>query len=100
MFLHQLICIITRLYDQYSIKGFEILGISLDGERKRWTDAIIKDKLMWPQVSDLQIFENSVAKQYGVISIPQNVLINPEGKIIGWNLRGSALDNKLNELFK
>ena len=91
---------LVRLYDQYNIKGFEILGVSLDGERKRWTDAIIKDKLVWPQVSDLQIFDNSVAKQYGVISIPQNVLISPAGKIIDWNLRGSALDNTLKELFK
>ena len=91
---------LIRLYQQYKFKGFEILGVSLDGERKRWTDAIIKDKLVWPQVSDLQIFDNSVAKQYGIISIPQNVLIDPEGKIINWNLRGSALDKKLNELFK
>ena len=91
---------LIRLYDQYHNKGFEILGVSLDGERKRWTDAIIKDKLVWPQVSDLQIFDNSVAQQYGVISIPQNVLISPEGTIIDWNLRGSVLDNKLNEIFK
>ena len=91
---------LRRVYDQYSSKGFEILGVSLDGERKRWTDAIIKDKLVWPQVSDLQIFDNTVAKQYGVISIPQNILISPEGKIIDWNLKGSVLDNTLDEIFK
>jgi thiol-disulfide isomerase/thioredoxin len=91
---------LIKVYEQFKSKGLEILGVSLDGERKRWTNAIITDKLTWPQVSDLQIFDNAVAKQYGIISIPQNLLIGPDGKIIAWNLRGSALDDKLKELFK
>jgi thiol-disulfide isomerase/thioredoxin len=91
---------LIKVYQQFRSKGLEILGVSLDGERKRWTDAIIHDKLSWPQVSDLEIFDNAVAKQYGIISIPQNVLIGPDGKIIAWNLRGTALDDRLKELIK
>ena len=91
---------LRTLYSRYRKKGFEILGVSLDGERVRWTNAIHDDKLIWPQVSDLNIFENEVAKLYGVTSIPQNILIGSDQKIIAWNLRGSALEKKLEEIFK
>ena len=91
---------LRKLYDQCKTQGFEILGVSLDGERKRWTDAIIHDKLAWTQVSDLNIFENEVAVLYGITSIPQNILIGPGGKIIDWNLRGTVLEQKLEHIFK
>ena len=92
--------LLAKLYDQYKSKGLDILGVSLDGERKRWTDAIINDKLAWTQVSDLNIFENEVALLYGITSIPQNILIGPDGKILDWNLRGSLLEKKLEQIFK
>jgi peroxiredoxin len=91
---------LRRMYERYNKRGFEILGVSLDGERKRWTNAIRTDQLMWKQVSDLQVFENAIAKLYGVTSIPQNILISPDGKIIAKNLKGNALQNKLFEIFK
>ena len=92
--------LLAKLYDQYRSKGLDILGVSLDGERKRWTDAIINDQLAWTQVSDLNIFENEVVLLYGITSIPQNILIGPDGKIIDWNLRGSLLEKKLEQIFK
>lgn len=92
--------LLIKMYDRYKNKGFEIIGVSLDGERKRWTNAIVADKLQWTQVSDLQIFENSIAKQYGITSIPQNILIDKQGIIMAKNLRGKALEKKLDEIFK
>jgi thiol-disulfide isomerase/thioredoxin len=92
--------LLAKLYKQYRSRSFDIIGVSLDGERKRWTDAIINDKLVWTQVSDLNIFENEVARLYGITSIPQNILIGPGGKIIDWNLRGSLLEKKLEQIFK
>jgi len=92
--------LLIKMYDRYKNKGFEILGVSLDGERKRWTNAIIADKLQWTQVSDLQIFENSIAKQYGITSIPQNILIDTHGIIVAKNLRGRSLEKKLEAIFK
>ncbi len=91
--------LLIQLYKKYKAKGFEILGVSLDGERKRWTNAIKTDKLEWPQVSDLQIFDNAVSKLYGIASIPQNILVSPEGTIITKNLRGEKLSNKLADIF-
>jgi len=92
--------LLVKLYEQYRSRGFEILGVSLDGERKRWTDAIINDRLTWTQISDLNIFENEVALLYGITSIPQNILIGVDGKIIDWNLRGNLLEKKLAQIFK
>ncbi|MCC9138114.1 redoxin domain-containing protein [Pontibacter silvestris] len=93
---------VVKVYNQYKDKNFTILGVSLDNEKGReaWLKAINDDQLTWTQVSDLQYWRNEVALQYGVQSIPQNFLIDPNGKIIAKNLRGEALGDKLAELIK
>ncbi len=87
-------------FQKFRDKNFTVLGVSLDrpGQKERWIEAIRKDNLTWTHVSDLQFWNNAVAKQYRINSIPQNLLIDPEGKIIAKNLRGSDLENKLCEI--
>ena len=91
---------VVKAYAKYHPKGFEILGVSLDNDkgRENWLKAIEKDQLTWPQVSDLKYWENEVARQYGVRAIPQNFLLDKNGKIIAKNLRGKALEEKLAEI--
>ncbi len=89
---------VVRLYEAYKDKGFEILGVSLDSKDDRWKKAIVQDKLTWPQVSDLKGWQNAAAKMYGVRSIPTTLLLDAEGKIIGRNYRGPALEAKLKEV--
>ncbi|QKJ30665.1 AhpC/TSA family protein [Mucilaginibacter mali] len=93
---------VVKNYKQYKDKGFTILGVSLDGTSTKaaWLKAIQTDGLEWTQVSDLAGWNNSVAKLYEVKSIPQNFLIDPNGVIIGKNLRGEELSNKLATIFK
>jgi peroxiredoxin len=93
---------IVSTYAKYHPRGFEILSISLDrpGDKDKWMKAIHADKLAWTQVSDLQFWQNAVAVQYGVGSIPQNFLIDPQGKIIAKGLRGDELEKKLSEIYK
>jgi peroxiredoxin len=92
---------VVKAFDKYKGKGFYILGVSLDrpGAKDKWIKAIHDDGLYWSQVSDLQYWDNAVAKQYGIQAIPQNLLLDPQGKIIGKNLRGEKLEKKLAELF-
>lgn len=90
---------VVRLYDQYKDKGFDILGVSLDNDKSRWLAAIEKDQLTWKHVSDLKGWSNNVAQQYNIRSIPSTILIDPEGKIVAKNLRGTSLEAKLKELF-
>jgi peroxiredoxin/formylmethanofuran dehydrogenase subunit D len=93
---------LVEAFNKYKDKGFNVLGVSLDrpGQKDRWLKAIEDDKLAWTQVSDLKFWDNDVAKQYGIQSIPQNFLLDPEGKIIAKNLRGEELQKKLAEIFK
>ncbi|MET0635387.1 MAG: TlpA disulfide reductase family protein [Chitinophagaceae bacterium] len=87
-------------FNKFSSKNFTVLGISLDrpGQKDKWLQAIHKDNLTWTHVSDLQFWNNAVAKLYNVESIPQNLLIGPDGKIIARDLRGPALEAKLCEV--
>jgi len=91
---------VVAAFEKYKDKGFTVLGISLDqpGKKDKWLEAIHKDKLTWTHVSDLQFWNNAVAKQYGIQAIPQNLLIDPKGMIVGKNLRGEALHKKLEEI--
>lgn len=90
---------VVKVFNKYKDKNFHIIGVSLDrpGQKERWMKAIHDDKLEWTQVSDLKFWDNEVAKQYGIKAIPQNLLLDPDGKIIAKNLRGEELDQKLAE---
>ena len=97
---------LLKAYNKYHSKGFEIISISLDGRRgktegkKAWIEAIEKDRIgSWHHVSNLSYFNGPIAKNYGVSSIPSSFLIDENGKIIAKNLRGEALQNKLESLF-
>nr|WP_214449178.1 TlpA disulfide reductase family protein [Flavihumibacter rivuli] len=89
---------VVKAYNRFRSKNFTVLGVSLDRERDRWLKAIKDDRLDWTHVSDLKFWQNAVAVQYKVQSIPQNLLIDPNGKIIAKNLRGEDLQSKLCEL--
>jgi peroxiredoxin len=88
---------IVKVFDQYKDRNFTILGVSLDrpAAKDKWLKAIHDDKLAWTHVSDLQFWDNAVAKQYGIRSIPGNLLLDPYGKIIAKNLRGEDLAREL-----
>ena len=90
---------VVKVFNKYKDKGFHIIGVSLDrpGQKEKWIKAIHDDALAWTQVSDLQFWNNEVAKQYGIRAIPQNILLDPEGRIIAKNIRGEELDVKVGE---
>jgi peroxiredoxin len=89
---------VVKAYNKFSKKNFTVFGVSLDREKEPWVKAIEHDGLVWPQVSDLQFWQNSAAVLYRVQGIPQNFLIDPNGKIVAKNLRGEELESKLCEL--
>lgn len=91
---------VVAAYKKYSPKGFTVFGVSLDTDRAKWVEAINKDGLTWTHVSDLVGWDNAAAKQYGVMSIPANFLLDKDGKIIASGLRGEDLTKKLDEVVK
>ncbi len=91
---------VVSTYEKYKNKNFTVLGVSLDRAKQPWLDAIVSDNLSWTHVSDLKFWNNAVAQQFGIQSIPQNFLIDPQGNLIGKNLRGAALDYKLSQVIR
>jgi len=91
---------LVRAYNKYHSQGFEIYQVSLDKTKEAWIKGIQDDKLdKWIHVSDLKYWSSSVVPLYMIQSIPFNYLLDKEGRIIASNLRGEALQRKLDELF-
>ncbi|MFZ1529585.1 MAG: TlpA disulfide reductase family protein [Ferruginibacter sp.] len=91
---------LVRTYSEYKDKNFTIFGVSLDKDKEKWLEAVAADALTWAHVSDLNGWRNAVALQFGISSIPQNFLLDPQGNLVAKNLRGAALENKLASLLK
>jgi peroxiredoxin len=89
---------VVKVYNDFNKKGFDVFGVSLDRTREDWVKAIDDDKLTWTHVSDLQYWNSAAAKLYAVYAIPANFLLDETGTIIGRNLRGEALYNKVSEV--
>lgn len=91
---------VVKVYEKYKPLGLEILGVSLDDTKVKWTAAIRKDNLTWMHVSDLRGWSSVAGAAYAVSSIPQTFLIGPDGKILAKNLRGQALEQFLENYFR
>jgi thiol-disulfide isomerase/thioredoxin len=91
---------VVAAYNKYKDKNFTVISVSLDqpNGKEKWLKAIHDDHLTWTHVSDLKWWNNAVAKEYDIQSIPANLLIDPQGKIIGKDLREGELEKKLGEL--
>jgi peroxiredoxin len=86
------------LYRKFKDKNFDILGVSLDTDSKKWKNAIEDDQLTWQQVSDLEGWDSEFAVLYQIESIPQTFLVGKDGKIIAKNLSGKELEKVLSEI--
>jgi peroxiredoxin len=91
---------VVRAYNTYKGKNFDILSVSLDDSKEKWLKAIEKDGLSWTHVGDLKSWQSSVVQLYQVEGIPATFLLDPKGVVIARDLRGDALDAKLEELLK
>lgn len=83
--------VVKRAYEFFHSKGLEVVGVSLDSNRKSWLGAVEQLGLNWIHLSDLKGWQCSAAKTYGVHSIPGSYLVAQDGTIIAKNLRGEQL---------
>ena len=91
---------VVMAFNKFKNKNFTILGVSLDKTKSAWEEAIQMDNLTWTHISDLQGWSNSVALKFQIFNIPQNILVDPQGKIVAKNLRGGQLERKLLRVLK
>ena len=91
---------VVAAYNRYKDKGLEIIGVSFDSKKLQWSAAVEKLGMTWPQMSDIKGWESSAAAVYGIRSIPSNILIDPQGKIVAMDLRENKLQEVLAEKLK
>ena len=91
---------VVAAYKKYHAKGFEVVGLSFDREKEPWVKAITEWEMPWIHLSDLKYWQTVASDVYNVNSIPDNLLIDPEGTVVARCLRGDALEAKLAEIFK
>ena len=90
---------VVAAYEKYHAKGFDVVGLSFDNKKEPWLKAIADKNLSWIHLSDLKGWKTVASEVYGVNSIPDNLLVDPQGKIVARGLRAQGLQNKLKEIF-
>ena len=90
---------VVAAYDKYHAKGFDIVGLSFDNKKEPWVKAINELKMPWTHLSDLKGWNTAASGIYNVNAIPDNLLIDPQGKIVARGLRADALHAKLKAIF-
>ena len=90
---------VLEAYNKYHAKGFEVIGVSFDQKKNAWVKAIEQIQMPWLQISDLKGWNCAAAPIYKIDAIPDNILIDPQGKIIERGLRGKALHKRLQKIF-
>lgn len=91
---------VVKLYNEFHAKGLNIIGVSLDKDAAKWKEAIEKDQLAWPHISNLMFWDEPIAATYGVKSIPATFILDENGKIIARDLRGEELRAKIASILK
>lgn len=91
---------LKRIYSKYHSKGLEIYQVCLDPNKLQWEEAARKYDISWTCVRDANALESLVARSWNVQSIPANYIINKEYDIVGKNLGGRRLEDRLNDVIK
>lgn len=90
---------VLKVYNRFKDKGFTVVGYSMDSSEKTWSGTVEKDGMPWEQLSGLGGGMEDVPKLFGVTAIPSNFLLDPEGRIVGIDLRGEGLGKMLEQVF-
>lgn len=90
---------VVENYVKYHKDGFEIVGVSFDQNEAQWKAAVKNMGMDWPQISDLKGWECAASDAYGVIAIPSNVLLDGNGRIVAYDLRGERLGEQLKAIY-
>jgi peroxiredoxin len=86
---------LVRLHKKYKNEGLQIVGVSLDRTKDQWLQAIEDDNLPWIHISNLDFWNDPIARKYSIRAIPQSYLVDENGIVIGKNLRGNDLEEKI-----
>lgn len=89
---------LLQAYESYHQQGFDIVAISVDDDRKALETFLQENKLPWTILFDQESPGEKMASKYGVMSIPQMILVGRDGKVVATGVRGHSLPEYLNQL--
>lgn len=90
---------LRMLYKKFRKDGLEIVSVSLDDSRLAWKNTIATEKMNWVNLSDLKRWSSVIVKLFDLTYIPQNILIDSKGNIIGKNLNMDEITERLTLMF-
>jgi len=86
---------LTKVYDELGhTPGFVMLGFNLDEDRQKARDYIANKKLVWPQAL-LGSWNHDLMREFCVIGIPENFLLDPQGRVVEKHLPGDQLSREI-----
>jgi thiol-disulfide isomerase/thioredoxin len=92
---------IQENYEAYHARGFDVIGVSVDHKRADLEEYLHEHPHPWTvllDASEAAGTDNSLATYYGIIGIPQTVLVGRDGKVIALGVRGPQLGERLEKL--
>ena len=73
---------VVATYQKYHDKGFEVVGISLDGNKDSLLAFTQANGMVWPQYFDGKLWENKISTAYNITSIPTMWLLDKKGMYV------------------
>lgn len=89
---------LKKTYDKLHARGFEIVGISLDKDKKVLEAMLKKKEMTWPQHFEGKSLEGAFSKRFGISSIPTMWLVDKKGMVVDIDARGADLAEKIEKL--
>lgn len=87
-----------NIYNKFHSQGVQIYQVCLDENRLLWERLVKRYQIPWTCVWDSDGLKSRVAKMWNIQSVPANYIIGPDSAIVGKNLNGRRLEERLNDL--
>jgi thiol-disulfide isomerase/thioredoxin len=78
---------LAKLYAKYKSKGFEVISVNLDNDKADLDAFLQATPLPWPQLFEPGGLDSRLAVEFGIISLPTMILVDPDGKVSNRSLR-------------
>lgn len=88
---------IKQLYAEYRDKGFEVIGVSLDGDQSIVEQFIGRREITWPMIMEPGAVE-TLRASYHVPTIPSLFVVDQSGKLHQFDVRGRDLRQVIEQL--
>lgn len=89
-----------NVYHKFHAKGLEIYQVCLDPNKLLWEKLVKQYGINWTCVWDADALQSKAAKVWNIQNVPANYIINKKYEIVGKNLTGRRLEERLNDIIK